>query len=88
MLGTLVTSGMNPAAGTTFTSSATCPAGKILLGGGGRVTQSDAATQEAKIALVESYPSTSTTWTAVGVANANITSNTTVTVQAFAVCSS
>ena len=52
------------------------------------MTQSDGTAAEGKIAMVESYPSASTTWTVVGATNASLGATNTMTVQAFVVCSS
>jgi hypothetical protein len=50
------------------TATATCPVGKILLGGGGQATNGTVtAGLQGKVALQESYPSGAATWTAVGV---------------------
>ncbi len=75
------------AARNTFvTATATCPAEKVLLGGGARVTTTQPQTERAQ--LVQSYPSAVNTWTAVGVvAIGNITAANTMTVTAYALCS-
>jgi hypothetical protein len=68
------------------TATASCAAGKVLLGGGAKVTVSDANTKRGT--LVSSFPSTTTTWTAVGmVSDSNLTGSNTITVQAYALCS-
>ena len=66
-----------------MTATATCPAGKVLLGGGGQATTTDAD----RASLPESYPSDATTWTAVGVVTANLTGGAQMTVRAYALCS-
>jgi hypothetical protein len=43
---------------------ASCPAGKVVIGGGARVIRNDANAWE-DVALVESYPSGSNQWSAV-----------------------
>jgi hypothetical protein len=65
-------------------ATATCPAGKTLLGGGGRVTKSGIATA---VVLAESYPSASNTWKVTGTNVAAGGSGEKFTVQAYAVCS-
>jgi hypothetical protein len=65
-------------------STASCPAGKILLGGGGRVTKSGITTP---VMLVESYPSAGNTWKATGTNSVVGGSGEKFTVQAFAICS-
>jgi hypothetical protein len=65
-------------------STATCPAGKTLLGGGGRVTKSGIPTP---VVLTESYPSASNTWKVTGTNNTAGGSGDKFTVQAYVVCS-
>jgi hypothetical protein len=69
---------------TLATSTANCPAGKVLLGGGARVTQSGG--NQGDVGLVQSYPSSGTQWTAVGVIYSFALG--TMTVQAYVVCTS
>ena len=66
-----------------MTATATCTGGKVLLGGGGQVQTTGAAQDVAQLA---SYPSSSTTWTTIGVVLANIGASKSVTVTAYAVC--
>jgi hypothetical protein len=82
--GTTVTSANNPTAGTNVPATATCPSGKVLLGGGGRVTASG---QRANVQLAESYPTSTTTWTVIANVTSNMTSSNTVSVTAYVVCS-
>ena len=72
----------NPNAGTTFTDTATCTGGKVIVGGGGQVT----TTQAGRAALLESYPSSSTVWTVVGVVTTSMTGGNTARATAYAVC--
>jgi hypothetical protein len=84
--GTPVTSAPNAPRNTTIAATATCPAGKVLLGGGAYVTTT--ATQKERATLVGSYPSSATTWTGVGVVGiANLGGTNTMTVSAYALCS-
>lgn len=84
--GTPVTSVVNAARNTLTTATATCPAGKALLGGGGTVTTT--AAQKERVVLVSSYPSSTTVWTAIGVvAIAALGAGQTMTVTAYALCS-
>ena len=80
--GTVQTSAANPTAGTAVTATATCASGK-LLGGGARVT---APGQTQRVVLAQSYPSSATVWTAVGVVITTMTGGNTMSVQAFALC--
>jgi Collagen triple helix repeat (20 copies) len=84
--GTPVTSAANAARNTTVTATATCPAGKVALGGGALVTTT--ATAKERALLTASYPSAANTWTAVGVvAIGALGSGKTMTVTAYALCS-
>ena len=72
--------------GTQVTDTATCAAGKLILGGGGLVTTTDASLKKA--VLVSSYPSSTTVWTAIGmVADTNLGAGKTITATAYALCS-
>jgi hypothetical protein len=75
----------DPAIGTTLTATATCPAGKALLGGGGTVVNDEVGSPQ-KTVLVQTYPSSGTVWTAVGVVTGNLPTAK-MTVQAYAICS-
>jgi hypothetical protein len=80
-----VTSAANAARNTTVTASASCPAGKVLLGGGGLVTTTTSAKE--RVHLAASYP-TSTTWTATGVVGVGaLGAGQTMTVTAYVLCS-
>lgn len=84
--GTPVTSAPAAARQTLITATATCPVGKVLLGGGARITTT--ATQKDRAELVSSYPSAADTWTAIGVvAIAALPATQTMTVTAYALCS-
>jgi hypothetical protein len=69
---------------TPVTATASCPAGKVLLGGGAKVTYVGGS--EGEVVLQQSYPSSATQWTAVGVILSFATG--TMTVQAYVVCTS
>jgi hypothetical protein len=58
----------------------------VLLGGGALVTTTTAQKERAQ--LVSSYPSSASTWTAVGVVSiGNLGGGQTMTVTAYALCS-
>jgi hypothetical protein len=83
--GAAVTSAANAPRNTLVTATATCPAGKVLLGGGAQVTTTSANADRA--VLVSSYPSSATVWTAVAVVNQGALGvGRTMTVQAYALC--
>jgi len=85
--GTTATSPAGASLGTLITSDATCAAGKVLLGGGAYVTNSDTAELE-KVGLQSSYPSSTTTWTATAVVTgAKLGGGDTISVTAYALCS-
>ena len=86
MTGTPVTSSTGAGAGTLVTATATCASGKLVLGGGARVTVSSGLA-EAFVALRSSYPSATNTWTAIAVVTANLPLLTSATVTAYALCS-
>lgn len=84
--GTTATSANNPNTGTTLTSTATCAAGKVILGGGAVAAVSDVS-QTGKIGLLQSYPSSTTVWTASVTVVANINGGANASVTAYALCS-
>jgi hypothetical protein len=74
--------------GTLMTATATCPDGKVLLGGGAQITDSsETGDTNDRVVLRSSYPSSTTEWTATAVVIDQIYGFRTVTVQAFALCS-
>ena len=84
--GNPATSAANAARNTAVTATASCAAGKVLLGGGARITTT--ATQKERAYLQTSFPSSTTTWTAIGVVGvAALGAGNTMTVTAYALCS-
>ena len=84
VVGAPATSASGAAIGTRVTATATCPAGTVLLGGGGNATSTDAS---GRAVLVSSYPSGSDTWTAAAIVNdAKLATGKTISVTAYAVC--
>ena len=78
------TSAANAARNVFTSATATCPAGKVLLGGGARVTTTSTAE---RAQLVSSYASGAASWTATGVvAITALGAGLTMTVTAQAVC--
>jgi hypothetical protein len=80
------TSAASPTAGTTATAVASCAAGRVLLGGGAQVTN----TQSPDMAVMsQSFPSSTSPgqWTALGVVIKNMNAANTMTVTAYALCS-
>ena len=69
------------AIGALVTATATCAAGKVALGGGGRITVSGIG----EVSMRSSYPSATDTWTVVGVVTATLLS--TATVTPYVLCS-
>ena len=86
MTGTPVTSAAGVGVGTLVTATAGCAAGKVVLGGGARVTVSSALA-EGSVSLRSSYPSATDTWTAVAVVTVALPALTTTTVTAYVLCS-
>jgi hypothetical protein len=84
--GAPATSVANAPRNTTITATATCPHGAVLLGGGGLATTT--AAQKERAHLQASYPSSTSTWTAVGVVSVGaLGGGHTMTVKAYALCS-
>jgi len=75
----------NPGVDTAKAATASCPAGKVMLGGGGQVTQNGG--NEGDVILQKSYPSGPTTWTAVGVI-LGFGLAASMDVQAYVICTS
>jgi hypothetical protein len=73
-----------PAASTLITATATCPAGTVLLGGGGFTSNTQA---NLRTVLVGSRPTSTTVWQATAVVTTALTGANTATVTAYAVCS-
>jgi hypothetical protein len=100
--GTAVGSIADPSTGTTTTATASCPAGRVLLGGGGQVTDvapgagskaaasssttGTAITGGTGVALFSSYPATAKTWKAVGVVTGPLQAGMAMSVQAYVIC--
>jgi hypothetical protein len=85
--GTAVTSAAGAGQGTQVTATASCPAGKEVLGGGAQVTTTETGTNRYRVVLVSSYPSNATTWTAVGMNVVAMSAGRTFTVTPYALCS-
>ena len=95
-MGSAVNSNVLAIAGTTLTSTASCPAGTAIFGGGGSVTERDLLGNLLllqTVAVKESEPQPEgtahpTTWELTGVVTANLTALQRMRVEAFVVCSS
>jgi hypothetical protein len=81
-----VSSAANAPAGTIVTASVSCPAGTVVLGGGARVTVS-AATQNQRVVLRASYPSSTTAWTAEAIVITTLTGGNTGRITPYVLCS-
>jgi hypothetical protein len=84
--GTPVTSANAVGAGTLVAATATCAAGKVALGGGGRIAVSSGLA-ESSVSMRSSYPSATNTWTAVAVVSVALPLLTSTTVTAYVLCS-
>jgi hypothetical protein len=82
--GPTTTTGTNPSNGTALTASATCPAGKVALGGGASLTPTSGM-NATRITLRSSIPSAGG-WQATAVVTANFTGGGTAGLTAFAIC--
>jgi hypothetical protein len=80
----VVVSALGAPSGTGITATVTCPAGKVLLGGGGATSNGDA---DGKTALTGSYPSNTTTWVVQGVVITTLNSGARMYAYAYAFCS-
>lgn len=74
-------------AGSTATSTATCAPGKVLLGGGAQLTVDGGAVNMTRIAMLSSYPGSTTSWTAMGVITNTLSGASVLTARAYALCS-
>ena len=63
---------------------ATCPDGKVVIGGGAKIDTSNTAIRS-QVVMFRSFPSTATVWTASAVILSGF-SNQTVTVTSYAIC--
>jgi hypothetical protein len=90
-----VASAADPPVGTVVTATATCPAGRVLLGGGSQVTDGPGAssttatttsTSGTGVAVSSSYPTAAHAWKAVGVVTGPLTAGTAMSVQAYVIC--
>jgi hypothetical protein len=83
-----VTSAANPGVNTLVTATATCPVGKVLLGGGGFVSnnQGGGAGVPSRTVLVGSRPTSTTVWQATAVVTTALSGGATATVTAYVVC--
>ncbi len=80
-------------AGSQIVASASCPDGKVLLGGGGYVHgfagQGSWPSQATRVVMQDSYPLSSTTWTVGGIVISNLASPSSlhpVEARAYAIC--
>lgn len=86
VVGTPVVSADGPARNTLVTATATCPLGKVAIGGGGLITTT--VSQKERAQLQSSYPSATDTWTVIGVVAINaLSTGNTMTVTAYVLCS-
>jgi Collagen triple helix repeat (20 copies) len=75
--------------GDTFSDTASCPGGTVLLGGGAALTSTATFAQGLnRVAVTASYPSGSSSWTASVVVTKNFVAASDATITAYAVCSS
>jgi Na+-translocating ferredoxin:NAD+ oxidoreductase RnfD subunit len=72
-----------PVVNTIINATAACPVGKVLLGGGANVTNTQA---NLRVVLVGSRPTSTTVWTASAVVTTALTGVNTATVTAYAIC--
>ncbi len=71
------------AVGAQITATVTCPATKLLLGGGGSATSTQG---NQRVVLQSSRPLSTTQWQVIGVVAVAINAANSGTVQAFAIC--
>jgi hypothetical protein len=82
-MGTIVDSDPGADKGTVEDATVSCPAGKVLLGGGGAVSNDD---HPEKSAMTKSFPDSTTQWHAQGVVLADLATGKKLSVQAWAIC--
>jgi hypothetical protein len=81
-----VTSAANAAANTALTATATCPAGKVVLGGGAFVSNNVSPAAPLRTVLTGSRPTSTTVWQATAVVTTALTGGAIATLTAYAVC--
>lgn len=74
--------------GVIFSSTASCPVGRVLLGGGAAITSAAGsyAQSQARVDFLASFASAATTWTATAGIRQNFVAASSVTLTAYAVC--
>ena len=76
----------NTPSGSTVTGTATCSAGKVVLGGGFEIGTTNG--QLDRVQVQSSKPTSTNVWTAIGiVSGSNLSGNNRITIQAYAICS-
>jgi hypothetical protein len=74
----------SPQMHTTATATASCPVGRLLLGGGAQAVNSNAS-EPANVQLITSRP-VGQSWQAIGVIDVGLGVSNSMTVTAYAVC--
>jgi hypothetical protein len=77
-------SAVDPAVGTAVMATASCPTGKVLLGGGANVT--GAADVQKNVMLRSSYPISSSAWRSVAVVMAPLAAGEQVSLHPYVLC--
>jgi hypothetical protein len=84
--GAPLSSAADPSVGTTLVSTVSCPAGKLLLGGGGQATSTGTGTTGLSTQIQSSYPLANNAWRVVAVVSGPLSPGSALELRGYAIC--